>query len=67
MGTYNIGDSGGFGLPQAISSIKQGNYELMLLIETKILEAVECHNLLGYDVVFSTVTVTTAGGAQGGV
>ena len=36
MGTYNIWDGHGFGLPQAIPSVKQGNYKLMLLTETNI-------------------------------
>ena len=37
----------------------------MLLTETKIPYAMKCHNLLGYDVVFSKATVTAAGVSQG--
>ena len=39
----------------------------MLLTETNILNAVYCHNRLGYDIVYSKATVNTTGGFQGGV
>ena len=61
---YNIQDGQGFGLPKMIHAFRQGNYNLMLLTEMKIPEAVYCHNHLGYDAVFSKVTVTAAEGAQ---
>ena len=36
LGTYTIRDGCGFGLPQEIWAVKQGNYDLMLLAEMKI-------------------------------
>ena len=36
LDTYNIPNGRGFGPPQAISAIGRGNYDLMLLKETKI-------------------------------
>ena len=36
LGKYNIQDGCGFGLPQAIFAVKRGNYNLMILTETKI-------------------------------
>ena len=65
MGTYNIRDSCVFGLSQAIRAVEQGNYDLVILTETKIPDAVYCHNFLGYDAVYSKATVTAAGGSQG--
>ena len=44
-----------------------GNYDVMLLAETKILNAVYCKNRLIYDVVCSRATPTASRGAQGGV
>ena len=38
----------------------------MILTETKITDAVYCHNRLGYDVVLSQATVTMDGGYRGG-
>ena len=61
MGTYNFQDGRSFYLPLAIYAIKQGNYDLMLLTERKILDAVYCRNRPGYDIVCSKATVTTAG------
>ena len=66
QGTYSIRDGRGFVLPQAIHAIKQGNYELMLLTETKIPGVVYYFINLGCNVFFSKETVTAAGGAQGG-
>ena len=44
QGMYNIWHGPIFGLPQVISTTKQGNYNLMILKETKIPDAVYCHN-----------------------
>ena len=51
LGTYSIRDGCGFRLYQAIRDVEQGNYDLMLLTEKNILDAVYCHNHMGYDVV----------------
>ena len=64
LGTYNIWDGRRFRLPQAIGDIEQGNYDLMLLTETNVPEALYCHNLMGYDVIFLRSNVTTAMGSQ---
>ena len=37
LGTYNIWYGRGFELPQAIWDVQLGNYELMLLTDTKIM------------------------------
>ena len=66
LGTYNIQDCGGFGLPQAIRAVERGNYNLMLLAETKILDAVYCCSRLVYGIVYSKATVTAVGGHRGG-
>ena len=47
--------------------MKLGNYDVMLLIETKSLDALYCMNRLGYGVLCSVMTSTAAGGDQGGV
>ena len=65
LGTYNIWYDCGFGIPQAICSIEQGNYYLMLLTETNILDAVYFHNRLSCYNVFSKATVTTDWWTQG--
>ena len=49
LGTYNIRDDCGFGLPQAIQAIQIGNYDLMVLTEKKIPYEAYCYNRLGYD------------------
>ena len=67
MGTYNIWDSCGFELLQAIRDVEKYNYNLMILNETKIFDEIYCHNRLGYDVVCSKKTVIAAEGDQGGV
>ena len=41
---YNIRDSQGFALHQGIWDVQLGNYDLMLLMETKILDQAYCHN-----------------------
>ena len=51
QGTYNIWDDHGFRLTQAIQDVKQGNYELIFLTETKILDMMYCRNCLGFDVI----------------
>ena len=61
--TYNIQDNRGFILPQEIRYFERGSYELMILMEMKILDAVYYHNRLGYDVVFFEAKVTAARGA----
>ena len=40
LGMYNILDGLGFGLSQEIWAIKKGNYDLMLLMQTNILDTV---------------------------
>ena len=67
LGVYNILDGCGFGLPQVICDLEQGNYDLMISTETKILDVVYCHNLLGYELLLSQDTVTAARGAQWGI
>ena len=49
-----------------IQDFYQGNYDLMLLTDTKISDAVYCHNCLEYEIFCSEATVTAEGGAQGG-
>ena len=51
LGTNNIWDGRGFAPPQAIRAVEQGNYDLMILVETKVLDALYLHNHLGCDVV----------------
>ena len=67
LGTYNILDSCGFELPQAIQAVKRGNYDLKLLTDTKILDKVYRCNCLGCEIVFSRATATASGGAHGGL
>ena len=66
LGTYNIRDSHGFGLPQEIRAVQLGNYGVMILTENKILDEVYCKNRIRYDVMCLSATPTTSGGAQGG-
>ena len=66
LGTYNIRDGQGFGLSQEIRAIERGNYNVMLLTDTNIPDAVFCHNFLEYDVVSSKETVTMSEGTQVG-
>ena len=66
LGMYTIQDGRGFGLPQAIRAIEQGNYYLVIFMETNITDAVYCRNRLGYDIVCSKATVTMFGGSRGG-
>ena len=47
--------------------VQLGNYDLMILMDTKILDAVYWKNRLGYDVVCSRAANTAAGGDQVGV
>ena len=49
--TYNILYGYGFGLPQAIRAVQIGNYDVILMIETNIPDAVYCHNCVGYNIV----------------
>ena len=51
LGTYNIRYSHGFGLLQALWVEHMGNYDLVLLADTKILDTVYWKNRLMYDVV----------------
>ena len=67
IGTYNIRDGRAYGLPQAIRAVQLGNYDFMVVTETKIQDQVYCKNRLGYDVVVSQATPGPNGGAQGGV
>ena len=39
-GTYTIWDGHGFRLPQSIQAVNKGNYELIILTEKNILDAV---------------------------
>ena len=50
LGTYDIWDGWEFGIPQEIQDVEKGNYELIILTETKIPYAVYCCNILGYDI-----------------
>ena len=47
--------------------VQLGNYDLMLLTETKIPDAMYFKNHLGYNVVCSREAATASVGAQGGV
>ena len=67
IGTCNIPYGRGFGLPQSIWAMQLGNYDLMLLTETKIPNVVYCQNLLRYNIVCSQEVGTAAGGEQGWV
>ena len=49
--TYNISDGLGFDLPQPIQETQLRNYDVMLLIETKIPDDIYCTKRIGYDVV----------------
>ena len=64
---YNIQDGRRFRLTQAIWAVQLCNYDLMLMMETKILYDAYFHKNLGYDAVFSQAVITAAGGDQGGV
>ena len=67
LGTYNIQDVCGFGLLQKIRAVRLGNYDVMLLMKTKISDTVYCKNHLGYAFVCLRATPTAAGGVQGGI
>ena len=67
LGMYKIWDGHGFGTPHTIWAAEQGNYDLMLLMETNIPDAVYCRNHLGYDIVRYKATLTTAGVGHGGL
>ena len=56
----------GFRLLQALWAAQMGNYNLVILTEKKLLDAVYCKNRLRYNVVCSRATVTTGIGVQGG-
>ena len=45
-------------MPEAIQAVQKGNYNIMLLTETKIHDSVYFPKLLGYDVYCSMVTAT---------
>ena len=64
---YNIRNSQGFGLTQAIWLVQIGSFEVMLLTKIKITSKSYCLNRLDYDVIFSPEVTTVTGGAQGGV
>ena len=66
LGTYNFWDGCGFILPLDIRSVEKWNYDLMLLMETKIAEAIYCCNRRGYEVLCSKATFTMARGSRGG-
>ena len=65
LGVYNIRYGCGFVLPHVIWAVKPGNYYLMLLMETNIIDVVYCSKLLGYNVVCSKATLTADRVAQG--
>ena len=48
LGTYNIWGDSGFLITQAIQASKQGNYDLMILVEKRIPDKVYCRNHMGY-------------------
>ena len=64
--TYHIQDCRESGLPQSIRAVQICNYALMLMTETNIMDAVYCHNCLGYNIVCFQAVVSAAMGAQGG-
>ena len=47
LGMYNIRYGREFGLPQEIRVVDRSNYDLMLLMENNVLDAVYCRNRLG--------------------
>ena len=65
LGTYNIRDSGAFSLPHALRAVQMENYDLVLLTETKIPDAVYYKNSLRYNIVCSWAATTAAGEEQG--
>ena len=67
IGTLNIRDGRDFGLAQAIWVLVRGGFDVMLLTKTKIQSEACLHNRLVYDVTYSAVWPSSAGGAQGGV
>ena len=48
--THNIREGCGFGILQVIWATQMGNYDLMILTKTNILDVVYCMNRLGYDI-----------------
>ena len=67
IGTPNIWNDRSFGLAQAIWAVECGGFDIILLTETKIQTEAFSHNRLGYNVICSTVRLSSAGGAHGGV
>ena len=65
LGKYDIWDGHGFRLLHEIWAVQLGNYDVILLMETKILDYVYCRNRIKHDVVCSKVTPTAAGGERG--
>ena len=63
--THNIQEGCGFRPPQEVWAVEWGNYNLILLTETKIPDAVYWHNRLRYKNICSKETVTTDMGSHG--
>ena len=59
---YNVLYSRGFGLLQAIRATQIGNYDLVKLMETNILDAIYCKNSLLYDVACLRLVPNISGG-----
>ena len=64
---YNIQDGRIFLFPQILREVQLGKYEFMLIMETKIPDAVYFKNRLRYGGVCLRVATTTAIGTQGGM
>ena len=65
--TYNTQYGRGFYLPLEIWVVQMLNYDMILLMETKIIDEVYCNNRIEYDGVCSRATPTVVLGAQGRV
>ena len=62
-----IRDGQGFRLVQAIWVVERGDFDVMILTETKISTTTYCQNRLRYKATFLMARASSAWGAQGGV
>ena len=65
IGMYNIWDYWSFGILHAIRVTQLGNYDLMIVTETKTLDKVYCKNRLVYGVACLGAVPTAAGSMKG--
>ena len=65
--TFNIHDSRGFGLAQAIGAVHIGSFNPMIMTDTNITDQDYCPSRLEHDVVCLLEITAEAGGAPGGV